>query len=171
MRRVLAGALACGAAAALLTLVSCYGPDPNLTESGKGKPEVTVDFPAQLQRRSVETAAVTVTNPGPGDMTGFSIEFSLVGKAGGQTLPTPLVASGSGEQSPSIEGVEPEPTAVSLEGVRFFFGPLPEGESTEVRFEIEAPDEPGVAANAVIVSDVDEIDRSRGVQLVTEVTR
>jgi hypothetical protein len=165
MRRVFAAVATC------LVLASCFGSDPNLTESGKGKPEVTVDFPAELQRRSVETAVVTVTNPGPGDMVGFSIEFSLVGKAGGQTVPTPLVASGSGEQSPSIESVEPEPNAVSLEGVRFFFGPLDEGESTDVRFEIVAPDEPGVAANALIVSDTEEIERSRGVQLVTEVTR
>src|SRR5918995_1185212 len=115
MRRILAAAFASTA------LVSCFGPDPNLTESGKGKPEVTIDFPAQLQRRSVETAVVTVTNPGPGDMAGFSIEFSLVGKVGNETLPTPLVAAGAGERSPSIEGVEPDPTAVSLEGVRFFF--------------------------------------------------
>lgn len=165
MRKLLAAVSSC------LVLVSCFGQDPNLTDSGKGKPQVTVEFPEQVQRRSVESAVVAVTNPGPGDMSGFSIEFSLVGKAGGESLPTPLVAPGSGEESPSIEGVAPEPTAVSLEGVRFFFGGLAEGESTEVRFEIEAPDEPGVAANAVIVSDVDEIDRSRGVQLVTEVTR
>jgi hypothetical protein len=165
MRRILAAALAG------LALASCFGPDPNLTESGKGKPEVTVDFPARVQRLSVESASITVTNPGPGDMSGFSIEFSLVGKAAGETVPTPLVAAGSGEKSPSIDGVEPEPNAVSLEGVRFVFGPLSEGESTEVRFQIEAPDEPGVAANAVIVSDVEEVERSRGVQLVTEVTR
>jgi hypothetical protein len=165
MRRFLAGVLAC------FTLAACFGPDPNVTDSGKSKPEVTIDFPAEVQRRSVETIVVNVKNPGPGNMTGFSIEFSLIGKAGGQTVPTPLVAAGSQKQSPSIEGVDPEPSAVSLEGVRFFFGALDEGESAEVRFEVQAPDEPGIAANAVIVSDVEEIDRSRGVRLVTEVTR
>ena len=156
---------------ASLALGGCFGPDPNLTESGKGKPEVVIDFPAEVQRGSTHTALVTVTNPGPGDIAGFSIEFSLVGKAGGQSLPTPLVEAGSQEASPSLGGIEPEPQAVSLEGLRFVFGALDEGESAEVSFEIVAPDQPGIAANAVIVSDTEEIERSRGVRLVTEVTR
>jgi hypothetical protein len=165
MRRLVAATIVC------LALGGCFGPDPNLTESGKGKPQVAIEFPEQVQALSVTELVVTVTNPGPGDMTGFSIEFSLVGKAGEETLPTPLVAPGARERSPSIDGVEPEPNGVSLEGVRFFFGPLEEGESTDVRFEVKAPEEPGIAANAVIVSDVEEIDRSRGVRLLTEVTR
>ena len=167
MRRAVA-ILGCLAA---LVATACFGPDPNLTESGKGKPRVTVEFPAEVQRSSVNTAVVEVTNPGPGDMAGFSIEFSLVGLGGTQGVPTPLVASGSQEKSPSIDGVDPEPNAVSLEGVRFFFGALEEGGSTTVRFEIVAPDEPGTAANAVIVADTEEAERSRGVRLVTEVTR
>jgi hypothetical protein len=165
MRRLVAASLA------VIALAACFGPDPNLTESGTGKPDVTISFPDEVQASSVNDLVVTVSNPGPGDMSGFSIEFSLVGKAGDETLPTPLVAAGSQKQSPSIERIEPEPKAVSLEGVRFFFGALDEGESTDVRFRVEAPGRPGVAANAVIVSDAEELDRSRGVQLVTEVTR
>jgi hypothetical protein len=153
------------------SLTACYGPDPNLTASGKGKPLVSVEFPAEVQRSSTHTAVVEVTNPGPGDMAGFAIEFSLVGLGGTQGVPTPLVITGSQEQSPSIAGVDPEPRAVSLEGVRFFFGALDEDESETVRFDIIAPDEPGTAANAVIVSDTEEGERSRGVRLVTEVTR
>jgi hypothetical protein len=164
-------AVVCLAVASSLVAAACFGPDPNLTESGKGKPEVTVDFPAEVQRASTNAAVVEVTNPGPGDMSGFSIEFSLVGLGGTQGVPIPLVATGSQEQSPSIAAVEPEPRAVSLEGVRFFFGALEEGETATVRFDIVAPDEPGTAANAVIVSDTEEAERSRGVRLVTEVTR
>lgn len=155
----------------ILVTAGCFGPDPNVTASGKGKPRVSVEFPAEVQRSSSHTAVVEVTNPGPGDMAGFSIEFSLVGLGGTEGVPTPLVAGGSQEQSPSIAGVEPEPRAVSLEGVRFVFGALDEGDSKTVRFEIVAPEEPGTAANAVIVSDTEEAERSRGVRLVTEVTR
>lgn len=155
-----------------LVAVSCFGPDPNLTEAGKGLPQLTVDFPAVVERGSVHDLNVTVDNPGPGDMTSFIIAFSTVGVGGRVGVAPPLLVPGplKGE-SPSVLSVEPEPVAdPGPGGLVFKFGPLQEGESRTVTFSVKAPATVGTYANSVQAYDAQEIDRIRGARVETEVS-
>ncbi|HEV2756707.1 MAG TPA: hypothetical protein VG318_13135 [Actinomycetota bacterium] len=161
------------AAAVALSLVlpACFGPDPNLTDDGKGKPLITADFPGEVDAGSVATATLTVENPGPGDIGSVAIAFAGVGApAASGPLPVELVPITTSPDNPAIRSVEPEPRKVSDDGVVYFFGVLPEGEALEVAFEIVAPDEPGPAASSVSVYDGTDTDRIRGLRLATEVT-
>ncbi len=152
----------------LLFFSGCFGGNPDVTESGKGRPRISVEFPERSEPSSVQTAVLEILNPGPGDMSGLSVSFTRVGMVGGQ-VPDPIVSIGSGGENPAVVDVEPEPEAVSAEGDVYVFEGLEEGASTTVAFELKVPEEPGVAANAVVVSDAREIDRSRGVPLCTVV--
>jgi hypothetical protein len=165
MRRLLAGALA------LALLPACFGPDPNLTESGKGKPLVTVEFPASASAGSVQTATLTVENPGPGDMGSVVVAFASVGvPAASGPLPGELVPVTTTAENPAITAVTPEPDNVSDDGVVYVFGGLEEGARMEISFSIRVPAERGPAANSVSVYAGEEADRIRGVRLETVVT-
>jgi hypothetical protein len=158
------------AAASLATVLiatagACYyGPDPNLTKTGKGKPTITVDFPGVSEPGSMETATFVVTNPGPGDMESVFIAF---GRVGDPSLPEPIVESGTGGQTKAVTSVSPEPVAVAPDGVRYRFGPLAEGDSMTIRFELVLPDGTGDVGNAVQVYDGAEPARAGGVRLST----
>ena len=151
---------------------ACFGPDPNLTDSGKGLPEVAVDFPAEVEAGSVHDLTVTVHNPGPGDMASFFVAFSPVGVGGRVGVARPLLVPGPPQGgSPSILSVDPEPVADPGQGgLVFKFGPLQEGESTAVAFTVRAPAAVGTYANSVQAYDAQEIDRIRGARVETEVT-
>jgi hypothetical protein len=162
----------------LLVLTACFrGDDPNITASGKGKPEISAELPATVEAGSVQEAAIEVTNPGPGDMEILAIAFALVGPAGEETeFPSAIVPLGARRQNRAVISVSPEPTGVSDDGTVYTFGPLEggapriaEGESITVLFELRMPDEPGPAANSVQAYDGNEIERARGVRLSTEV--
>jgi hypothetical protein len=78
--------------AVAFVVTGCYrGPDPNLTESGKGRPDVAVEAPTEADRGDEVTAVVSVTNPGPGDMGSVVVAFSRIGDP---QLPTPIVEAG-----------------------------------------------------------------------------
>lgn len=165
MRRVAFAALA------LAFLVGCFGPDPNVTESGKGKPALSVEFPASAPRSSLQTATITVENPGPGDMASVVVAFASVGVAGASgPLPTELVPVTTSEDNPVVESVTPEPRDVSDDGVVYVFDGIEEGDSLEISFEIKVPDSPGPAANSVSVYAGEDADRIRGLRLETVVT-
>lgn len=165
MRRVAVAAIA------LLLLTGCFGPDPNLTETGKGKPLLTVDFPDTAAPGSVATATFTVENPGPGDIRSVALAFASVGAAAASgPLPVELVPITTTEENPAIESITPEPRNVSPDGVVYFFDPLAEGESVEIAFDIRVPDEPGPAANSVSVYAAEDTARIRGLRLETVVT-
>jgi hypothetical protein len=153
-------------------LGACYGSDSNLTESGKGRPVPTIDFPASVAPGSTHTAVLEITNPGPGDIGRLLVTFTLVGGAT-QTagVGNPIVGLGTKGANPSIAGIEPEPLEVSEDGVGFQFEGLAEDQSTTIEFELIVPTTLGVAANAVTVSDAHELDRARGVVLRTTVER
>ena len=163
------------AAAALLALVltSCLGPDPNLTESGQGKPQITVDFPGRVPAGSTQEATFTVTNPGPGAINVLAIAFARLGDP---KLPQPIVEVAPRGRSAVLD-IEPRPTAVSRDGVVYAFGPqqgeagpvLPVGESLEITFRLSMPVTPGPAGNSVQAYDGDEVERARGVRLETEI--
>ena len=150
---------------------SCFGPNPDVTESGKGLPQLTLEFPAEVRPGSVHDLHVTVDNPGPGDMSSFFIAFGTVGVGGRVGVARPLLVPGPPEgQSPSILSVEPEPVDdPGLGGLVFKFGPVQEGESATVTFSVKAPEATGTYVNSVQAYDAQEIDRIRGARLETEV--
>ena len=158
-----------GAAVALaFVLAACYGPDPDLTAQGKGLPELSLDFPATAAPGSVETAVLTVDNPGPADMSAIVVAFSRLGDP---ALPVPIVeVAGPGQEDP-VRSVDPKPTAVSRDGAIYTFGPLDEGGTMTIRFELAIPEVEGKVGNAVQVYDGREPDRARGVRLETKVER
>lgn len=167
------------AALVALALVgaACFGPDPNVTEQGEGRPELVVRFPDSVAASSIATARLEVSNPGPGDIPTLVVAFALVGPGQGQTeVPDPLVGFGRRGENPSIVAVEPEPASVSPDGVVFTFegaggAPvLPEGDRTTIAFRVRTPVRPGVAANSVSVYDGTDPSRVRGARLETSVS-
>ena len=164
MRRLAAGAVV------LTLLAGCFGPDPNLSEGGKGLPVLSVDFPPTVEAGSTAMATLSVENPGPGDMSSVVVAFASVGVAAASgPLPAELVPLGAGRDDSAIESVRPAPRSVSDDGVIYVFDGLREGESLEVTFSIRVPDDPGPAANSGSVYAGDESDRIRGLRLETEV--
>jgi hypothetical protein len=159
-------------------LAGCFGPSPNLTEGGLAKPVVTADFPSRVSVGSTTEMTVGIENPGPGDISSFSIAFAVVAVGGSQgnakplVLPAPAPARLGGDQkiSSSVASISPEPTAVGQGGVVFQFGPLGEEESTEVVFEIIAPAEEGNYANSLQVYDSQALDRIGAIKVQTEVS-
>ena len=158
-----------GAAAAVaFFLVACFGPDPNLTAEGKGLPQLSLEFPASAAPGSVQTAVLTIDNPGPAEMSAIVVAFSRLGDP---ALPLPVVeVAGPGQEDP-VRSVEPRPNAVSRDGSIYTFGPLAEGGTMTIRFELAIPETEGKVGNAVQVYDGREPDRARGVRLETEVER
>jgi hypothetical protein len=156
-----------------LLLASCLGPDPNLTESGQGKPEITVEFPGRVPAGSTQEATFTVTNPGPGAINVLAIAFARLGDP---KLPQPIVDVAPRSERAVLE-IDPRPRAVSRDGVVYAFGQaqgeggpvLPVGESLEITFTLSMPVTPGPAGNSVQAYDGDEVDRARGVRLETEI--
>ncbi len=163
--------LVCAVAMLLVAATACFGPDPNLTDDGKGKPVIAVDFPERVDAGSVNTATLTVENPGPGDIGTVTVAFAGVGvPAASGPLPVDLVPITTSPDNPALRSIEPEPRRVSDDGVVYYFDGLPEGETLEIAFEIVAPEQPGLAASSVSVYDGNDIDRIRGLRLATEVT-
>lgn len=162
-----------------IVAAGCYGEDPNLTESGKAKPEIAVDFVAEAEAGSSRELRIEVTNPGPGAIGSVFVAFSLVGVGGSEGVAQPLVVVGRDEDSPSIASVDPEPIAATNGGTIYKFATaaggagepfLPVGESVEIFFQIELPQQAGSYANSLQVYDGSEPDRARGFMLEVEVT-
>ena len=157
-------------AALLLVPVSCAGGD-ELTEAGHGFPRPSIEFPATAPAGSVQTAVLTIENPGPGDIDSLFVTFVLASPMGGGDIPMPIANGGPGGRDPNVVSISPKPVGVDDAGVNYRFEGLPEGESTEITFELRVPERPGIAANSVVVSAGEEIERARGVRLQTEVER
>lgn len=153
-----------------MVLAACFGPDPNLTESGLGRPYVSVTFPETAEPGSVHDAEVTIENPGPGDMSSVIVAFARVGPAqGGEPLPFPIVDPGADRENPAIVSIDPEPDGISPDAVVFRFGSLAEGEMMTVTFSLEVPTNVGPAANSVTVYAGEDPSRARGDRLETQV--
>lgn len=159
---------ALGAALLVTLLAGCYGPDPNVTEQGEGLPVLSLEFPSVVKPGSVETAVLTIENPGPEDMDSIVVAFSRLGDP---ELPLPLVeVSTPGDEGP-VRSVDPEPRAVGQGGVVFTFGGIAEGEEMTITFELMVPDEAGKIGNAIQVYDGSDAERARGVRLEASVER
>jgi len=154
------------AAATLLMLAGCFGDAGPVTESGKGFPQLAIAFPETTTAGSVETAALTVTNPGPGDMGSLVVAF---GRLGDPALPPPLVDVTARNQEGAVKEVRPAPNAVSPDGITYTFDGLAVGESVTIEFELQIPTTDGVAGNAVQVYEGQDPNRARGIRLRTEV--
>lgn len=157
MRRFLA------AGAAALVLGGCWAPEPDVTSSGRGLPDVVVEFPEASPARSVQTAAVTVANPGPGDISSLAIAFARVGND------PPIVDSGSRGRNEAVVEVDPEPLTIDQAGVVYRFEGLAEGDAVAISFRLRIPDVQGIAANSVTVYAAEDVERVRGIRLETVV--
>lgn len=148
----------------LLALAACY---PNLPASDeeRGRPALSLDFPSSTAPGSVETADLTVTNPGPEPMSSIVVAFSRLGDP---SLPAPIVDVAPPKGEGAVKNVTPEPTG-SSEGIIFTFDGLKDGESTTISFDLVMPVEDGPAGNAILVYDGQDTERARGVRLETEV--
>ena len=151
-------------------LAGCFSSGAELSSSGKALPVVTVDFVAVAQPGSVHTSALAIDNPGPGDISSLVVTFARVGAPAAEGLPNPIVDPGRGPDSGTVVDVRPRPSAASPD-VFYRFGPLPEGESITISFDLRVPEELGPAANSVTVYDDADPGRARGVRLETTVER
>lgn len=152
-------------------LPGCFGPDPNLTETGRGRPQVAVEFAARSPAGSEQTAVVTIANPGPGEMQKVVVAFAFVGPARASAdLPNPIVAPGGRRRNESVVAIRPAPRAVSPDGVVYVFGGLAAGEEMTIEFDLVVPAQPGEAANSVTVYAGEEPERAGGARLETTVT-
>lgn len=136
----------------------------------EGRPEITVVFPAATDPGATETAEFTITNPGSERMRSVFLAFARVGPAaGGGEIPFPIVDAGARHENPAIVAIEPEPDAISIEGVVFRFGGLDPGDSMVVSFTLRIPEQAGPAANSVTAYPGEDPERAKGVRLETEV--
>lgn len=166
------------ASIALVSLAACFGPSSDLTEEGLGKPFLTVDFPAEATAGSTEELLVEIDNPGPGDMSAFTVAFANVAVGGTADSIQPLLRLAPppeqlGDDQPissSITSIEPEPLTVGQGGLVFGFGPLPEEETASVSFEVVVPEAGGTYANSVQAYDSQILDRIDALKLQVEVT-
>ncbi|MFN2388693.1 MAG: hypothetical protein ABR575_03680 [Actinomycetota bacterium] len=155
-----------GAAVALAGAACFREAGPGVTEKGLGIPVLSIDFPASVAPGSVQDAKLTITNPGPGEMTSVLVAFSALGDP---SLPAAIVGLGRKQANPAVVNVSPDPTAVSPDGVVYVFGRLGAEETTTITFRLRMPDRTGPAANAIQVYEGEDIDRARGIALRTVV--
>ena len=156
------------AAAVLLALagMACRGPDPNVTETGAGKPRVSVEFPETAEAGDVLTATIEITNPGPEDIDVIVVSFARVGDP---SLPLPIVEPLPGRARSGIVAIRPEPNGESPPDATYTFDGLPEGGSTTIEFDLRIPDLKGTVGNVVQVYDGAEVARASGARIETEV--
>jgi hypothetical protein len=150
-----------------LGLTSCTpGPDPNLTESGAGRPRVSAEFPETARAGDVVTASLEISNPGPGNIDTIVVSFVRVGDP---SLPLPIVEPRRGRVQSGIEAIRPEPEGQSPADATYTFPGLPEGGTVTIEFDLRIPDTSGRVGNSVQVYDGAQVDRAAGVRLETEI--
>jgi hypothetical protein len=134
------------------------------------KPVPTISFPKQVVASSVHQATLEITNPGSKALETIVVAFSDLGRAPNQPgIPEPIVRPGFKGHNRGVKAVTPKPVAVSDDGLVYRFGRLDGGSQMRITFTLQVPADPGVAANAVIVSDGSDLKRSQGVPLSTQV--
>jgi hypothetical protein len=148
--------------------IACYGSGSNLTESGKGKPTLVVEFPETVSAGATEDLVLEVSNPGPGAMDSLFVAFTHVGVPG-SGLGNALIPFSSGGENPAIADITPEPDSVSEDGSVYRFPRLAEGSSTRITFSVIVPRTRGPAANSVQVYDGSELERGTGKRVATTV--
>ena len=153
-------------ASLVLILGSCYGPDASLTESGKSKPELELQFPSTTTPGATEVAELTITNPGPQVMDSLVVAFSRLGDP---DLPAPVVDVAPPNGEGAVREVSPKPKGISPEGIIFTFDGLDADGSMTISVTLVMPAETGPAGNAILVYDGQDPERARGVRLETEV--
>ena len=150
--------------AAMLLGAGCFPRGPSGEDLGR--PVLSLTFPDTTTAGSVETAVLTVENPGPGDMGSLVVAFSRLGTP---DLPVPVVDVAARDEQGAVRDVEPQPTAVSPDGVIYTFDGLDVGDTVTIELELTMPRVDGLAGNAILVYDGGQPERARGVRLETEV--
>lgn len=140
-----------------------------VTESGKGLPVLTLEFPERTAPGSEQVSVLRVHNPGPGDIGRLVVSFVRVGAPASEGLPNPIVDPGRGPSSGKVVKVEPRPLSVSPDGVVYRFTGLAEGDARTIEFTLRVPRAAGLAANSVTVYDDLDPARARGARLETTV--
>ena len=159
--------VACLALAFAALLGGCFGPDPDLTESGKSRPDLTIDAPPTAAPGDEIEATLTISNPGPQEFSGTVVAFARLGDP---QLPYPIVESVAG-RAVGVVDVAPDPVAESPDGVTFRFPGLADGESLKITFTLRIPERgamtgnPESVGNSVQVYDAEDPERARGVPL------
>jgi hypothetical protein len=145
----------------VLVLGSCYGPDASLTESGKSKPELELQFPSTTAPGATEVAELTITNPGPQAMDSLVVAFSRLGDP---DLPAPVVDVAPPNGEGAVRDVSPKPRGSSPEGIIYTFEGLEDDASVTISFTLVMPTDSGAAGNAILVYDGRDPERARGVR-------
>ena len=159
MRRVAAAGIV------LVMLPACF-----LFREHDDDPVLDADMPATAEAGEVVTAALTVENPGPEDMSNVVVAFATVGVAAASgPIPSELVPVTTTADNPVIESVQPAPVDVSPDGVVYVFEGLGADEQTTISFDIRVPEQAGPAANSVSVYAGDDTERISGLLLQTVV--
>ena len=150
--------------AVMLLGAGCFPRSPSGEDLGR--PELSLTFPDTTTAGSVESAVLTVENPGPGDMEPLVVAFSRLGTP---ELPVPVVDVAARDEQGAVKDIEPQPTAVSPDGVIYTFEGLDVGQTITIEFDLTMPLVDGPAGNSITVYDGGDTDRARGVRLETEV--
>lgn len=159
-----------GLALAALLAIALFIANRDVPADIAGRPQITVEFPEASEPGSVQTATFTIVNPGPDRMESVFLAFARVGPAsGGGEIPVPIVDAGAQHDNPAIVSIDPEPVAVSIEGVVFRFEGLDAGDEMTVSFELEVPTATGPAANSVTAYPGEDPELAKGVRLETQV--
>jgi hypothetical protein len=147
-------------------LAACTGADPNVTETGAGKPVLTAEFPETAEVGEVVTASIEISNPGPEDIDTLVVSFVRVGDP---SLPAPIVEPRKGRRQSGIEAIRPEPLGQSPVDATYTFPGIAEGGSITIEFDLRIPEGEGAVGNSVQVYDGAEVERAAGIRLETEI--
>lgn len=150
----------------LLALPACFSGGGDVTESGKGRPQLTISAPETAAAGDVISVELSVTNPGPEDMKEVVVVFARLGDP---DLPYPIVEGLPGKRAEGVVDVEPAPTTRSEDGITYRFPGLDEGESTTITFDLRIPEQDGFVGNSIQVYDSADAERARGVGLKVQV--
>ena len=150
----------------LIALSACFSGNADVTDSGKGFPELAISAPTAAVPGEVVTVELEISNPGPEEMKEVVVVFARLGDP---ELPYPIVEGLPGKRAKGVVGVEPAPTSRSEDGITYRFPGLAEGESTTVRFDLRIPMEDGPVGNSIQVYDSADAERARGVGFKLEV--
>ena len=150
----------------LIVLAACFSGNADVTDSGKGFPQLQVQAPTTAAQGDVITVELEITNPGPEEMKEVVVVFARLGDP---ELPYPIVEGLPGRRAKGVVSVDPAPTARSEDGITYRFPGLAEGASTTVRFDLRVPMEDGPVGNSIQVYDSADAERARGVGFKLEV--
>lgn len=150
----------------LIALTACFSGNADVTDSGKGYPQLSIEAPSTAEQGEVVTVELAISNPGPAEMKEVVVVFARLGDP---DLPYPVVEGLPGRRAKGVVDVDPQPTARSEDGITYRFPALAEGASTTVRFDLLMPMQDGPVGNSIQVYDSADAERARGIGFKLEI--